>query len=79
MVSAFHTSTQLHPGAATFGFGGDRWRLLEHQKMGYLEHQQREVGDGKEMSLEEYCRLSLLPPVLHPGPARHNKTARVRG
>lgn len=34
---------------------------------------------GKKISLEKYCSLPLLPPVLHPGPERHNKTARVRG
>lgn len=34
----------VSPGkASTFGFGGDRWRVLEHQKIGYLEHQQWEV------------------------------------
>lgn len=34
---------------------------------------------GKEISLDKYCNLPLLPPVLYPGPVRHNKTARVRG
>lgn len=34
--------------ASTLGFGGDSWRVLEHEKIGYLEHQQWEVKGARK-------------------------------